>query len=150
MVLGYAGIYLCRSNLSVTLPLIIDDLKARGIDPDAATVRLGWVITLGTLGYALGKFAAGGLVDLLGGRRNYLIGMAGAVACTLLFAMGGSLPVFTLVWFAQPADPVAGLAGHDQDHLAMVLVFAIRHGDGRDQPELPVRRHGRAGLHGLR
>ena len=101
MVLGYAGFYLCRSNLSVTLPLIIDDLAVRGIARDSAKVWLGWVITLGTLGYALGKFFAGGLVDLLGGRRNYLISMAGAVACTALFAMGGSLPVFTLAWFAN-------------------------------------------------
>jgi sugar phosphate permease len=101
MVLGYSGFYLCRSNLSVTLPLIIDDLAARGIKPDSATVRLGWVITIGTLGYSLGKFFAGGLVDLLGGRRNYLISMAGAIACTLLFAMGGSLPFFSLVWFAN-------------------------------------------------
>ena len=101
MVLGYSGFYLCRSNLSVTLPLIIDDLSARGISADLATVRLGWVITIGTLGYSLGKFFAGGLVDLLGGRRNYLISMAGAIACTMLFAMGGTLPFFSLVWFAN-------------------------------------------------
>jgi sugar phosphate permease len=101
MVLGYAGFYLCRSNLSVTLLMIRDDLAARGTDPDAATVRLGWVISLGTLGYALGKFFAGGLVDLLGGRRNYLISMAGAIGCTMLFAMGGTLSFFTFVWFAN-------------------------------------------------
>jgi OPA family glycerol-3-phosphate transporter-like MFS transporter len=101
MVLGYAGYYLCRSNLSVTVPLIIEDLAARGIDPDAAKLRLGSIISLGTLGYAVGKFFAGGLVDVLGGRRNYLIGMGGAVACTALFALGGSLPVFTLAWFAN-------------------------------------------------
>jgi sugar phosphate permease len=101
MVLGYSGFYLCRSNLSVTLPLIIDDLAARGVARGSAKVWLGWVITLGTLGYALGKFVAGGLVDLLGGRRNYLFSMAGAVACTGLFALGGSLPVFTLAWFAN-------------------------------------------------
>ena len=40
-------------------------------------------------------------MDLLGGRRNYLISMAGAIACTMLFAMGGSLPFFTLAWFAN-------------------------------------------------
>ncbi len=101
MVLGYSGFYLCRSNLSVTLPLIIDDLAVRGIERNSAKVWLGWVITLGTLGYALGKFFAGGLVNLLGGRRNYLISMAGAIACTMLFAMGGSLPVFTLAWSAN-------------------------------------------------
>ena len=56
---------------------------------------------MGTFGYAIGKFATGSLVDLLGGRRNYLIGMAGAVICTGLFALGGTVPVLTLVWFGN-------------------------------------------------
>jgi sugar phosphate permease len=63
-----------------------------------AKERPGWAVVLGTVGYAVGKFAVGSLVDLLGGRRNYLIGMAGAVACTILFALGRSIPVFTFVW----------------------------------------------------
>ena len=101
MVVGYAGFYLCRSDLSATMPLIIEDLARRGMDPGLATWWLGVALTLGTLGYALGKFAAGSLTDLLGGRRNYLIGMAGAVACTFVLAMGGPLPVFTMAWFAN-------------------------------------------------
>jgi sugar phosphate permease len=103
MVLGYAGYYLCRSNLSVSLLAIAEELTARGLAPNVSEAkdRLGWAVSLGTVGYALGKFAAGSLVDLLGGRRNYLIGMAGAVVCTMLFTLGGSIPVFTLVWFAN-------------------------------------------------
>ncbi|HKI20603.1 MAG TPA: MFS transporter [Isosphaeraceae bacterium] len=103
MVLGYAGYYLCRSNLSVSLLAIAEELTARGLAPNVseAKERLGWAVSLGTVGYAVGKFAAGSLVDLLGGRRNYLIGMAGAVVCTMLFALGGSIPIFTLVWFAN-------------------------------------------------
>ena len=101
MVVGYAGYYLCRSNLSATMPLITEDLVARGMDPGEVKDRLGWAVSLGTIGYALGKFAAGSLTDLLGGRRNYLIGMAGAVACTVLIPLGGSLPVFTLIWFTN-------------------------------------------------
>jgi sugar phosphate permease len=103
MVLGYAGYYLCRSNLAVMLLSIAEELTARGLTPSKAVAKegLGWAVSLGTVGYAVGKFAAGSLVDLLGGRRNYLIGMAGAVVCTILFALGGSIPVFTLVWFAN-------------------------------------------------
>ena len=101
MVVGYAGYYLCRSNLSATMPLITKDLVGQGLD--AAMVRswLGWAVSLGTIGYAIGKFAAGSLTDLLGGRRNYLGGMAGAVVCTMLFAIGGSLPLLSLTWFAN-------------------------------------------------
>jgi OPA family glycerol-3-phosphate transporter-like MFS transporter len=101
MVVGYAGYYLCRSNLSATMPSITEDLVARGMDPGDVKDRLGWAVSLGTIGYALGKFAAGSMTDLLGGRRNYLIGMAGAVACTMLIPLGGSLPIFTLIWFSN-------------------------------------------------
>jgi sugar phosphate permease len=101
MVVGYAGYYLCRSNLSATMPLIEEDWVARGMRPGDVNDRLGWAVSLGTIGYALGKFGAGSLTDLLGGRRNYLIGMAGAVVCTLLLPLGGSLPLFTLVWFTN-------------------------------------------------
>ena len=101
MVTGYAGFYLCRSDLPATMPLIIDDLARRGINPSRATSWLGWAMSLGTIAYALGKFAAGSLTDLLGGRRNYLLGMAGAVFCTIVLALGGPLPVFTLAWFGN-------------------------------------------------
>jgi OPA family glycerol-3-phosphate transporter-like MFS transporter len=103
MLVGYAGYYLCRSNLSVMLLSIAEELTARGARDSIADAKdsLGWALSLGTVGYAIGKFAAGSLVDLLGGRRNYLIGMAGAVVCTVLFALGSSIPFFTLVWFAN-------------------------------------------------
>ncbi len=101
LVFGYAGYYLCRSNLSVSLLSIAEELKAGGLAPSVSDAKdqLGWAVSLGTLGYAIGKFAAGSVVDLLGGRRNYLLGMAGAVACTFLFTLGGSVPVFTATWF---------------------------------------------------
>jgi sugar phosphate permease len=101
MVVGYAGYYLCRSNLSATMPLITKDLAGQGFDSAMVRSWLGWAVSLGTIGYAIGKFAAGSLTDLLGGRRNYLAGMAGAVVCTVLFAIGGSLPLLSLAWFAN-------------------------------------------------
>ena len=36
LVAGYAGYYLCRSNLSVTLPLIIQELAHKGLGANAA------------------------------------------------------------------------------------------------------------------
>jgi OPA family glycerol-3-phosphate transporter-like MFS transporter len=98
LVVGYAGYYLCRSNLSVVMPLLITDLGSQGIAPADARVRLGTLVSLGTLAYSLGKFASGTTADFLGGRRNFLGGMAGAVLCTLLFAASGTLPLFTLAW----------------------------------------------------
>src|SRR5262249_61854647 len=77
LVFGYAGYYLCRSNFSVTLPLIIDDLVARGWDPNGAKIRLGALASIGVFAYAVGKFLSGGVADLLGGRRAVLVGTGG-------------------------------------------------------------------------
>jgi sugar phosphate permease len=98
LVFGYAGYYLCRSNFSVTMPLIIDDLAARGWDANRAKVGLGALASIGVFAYAIGKFLSGGLADFLGGRRAFLVGTAGAISCTALFALGGGFPVFTLAW----------------------------------------------------
>ncbi len=98
---GYAGFYLCRSNLSVAIPSIIAELGASGVSPDHARRALGLIVSIGTLGYALGKFAAGGIVDLLGGRRVYLLSMAGTIVCTFLFTLAGTIPLFSIAWFTN-------------------------------------------------
>ena len=44
--MGYAGYYLCRSDFSVSLPLIIDELAAHGLTPAQAQTRLGAISSL--------------------------------------------------------------------------------------------------------
>src|SRR5688572_31294608 len=63
-----------------------------------AKVQLGTVASIGVLAYAIGKFLSGGLADWLGGRRTFLMGTAGAICFTGLFAMGGGIPLFTFAW----------------------------------------------------
>jgi len=111
MVVGYAGYYLCRSDFSVTLPLIIKELAVGGLDPADAKIRLGAVASLATLAYAFGKFVSGGLADFRGGRHNFLAGMAGSVLCTVMFALGGSLPVFTIAWMGNRLVQSMGWVG---------------------------------------
>ena len=108
---GYAGYYLCRSDLSVTLPQIIDELVAKGVSPETARIHLGQVASWGVLAYAIGKFLLGGTADLLGGKRNFLAGMGGAVVFTFLFGMGGGLPIFTLAWIGNRTVQAVGWAG---------------------------------------
>lgn len=103
MVAGYTGCYLCRSNYSVTFNLMTDSLVERGYEPADARMWLGTIATCGTLAYALGKFVAGSLADFLGGRRNVLGGMLGSVLFTILFALGGSVPMFSLAWIGNRA-----------------------------------------------
>lgn len=42
-----------------------------------------------------------GLGDFWGGRISFLIGLAGATACTLLFTLGTSLSLFAIAWFGN-------------------------------------------------
>ena len=109
--LGYAGYYLCRSDLSVGMPLLIAELAKHGITADAAKVQMGWVASLGVLAYAIGKFPSGWLADAWGGRRNFLSGMGGSILLTLAFSLAGGIPLFTLVWMANRAVQSMGWAG---------------------------------------
>jgi sugar phosphate permease len=111
LVLGYAGYYLCRSDYSVALPLIIAEMGARGIPASVATVRMGSIASLGVLAYACGKFPSGGVADFLGGKRNFLLGMSGSVVFTILFAVAGGLPLFTLAWMGNRLVQSMGWVG---------------------------------------
>jgi sugar phosphate permease len=96
---GYGSLYFCRSDLAVATPLLARELARHGLSYDAALVRIGAITSLGILAYALGKPLIGGLGDYWGGRINFLLGLAGATLCTLLFALSGALPIFTMAWF---------------------------------------------------
>jgi len=111
LALGYAGYYFCRSDLSVVLPLLIKDLGTHGIPANVAQVRLGFIASAGVLAYALGKFVSGSLADIFGGRNNFLAGMAGAVLFTILFALGGGFPIFTVAWIGNRILQSTGWVG---------------------------------------
>jgi sugar phosphate permease len=111
LVLGYGGYYLCRSDYSVALPLIIAELGSKGIPAGAATIRMGSIASLGVLAYAFGKFPSGGAADFLGGKRNFLLGMSGSVVFTIMFALAGGFPIFTLAWIGNRLVQSMGWAG---------------------------------------
>jgi sugar phosphate permease len=111
LALGYSGYYFCRSDFSVALPLMKQDLAAHGIPINVATVRLGSIASAGVLAYALGKFVSGSLADLFGGKRNFIAGMAGSILFTLLLALGGGFPIFTLAWVGNRLFQSAGWVG---------------------------------------
>lgn len=93
------------------MPLLIRELAAHGSPPSVAKVQLGGIASLGVLAYALGKVPSGWLADSHGGRRNFLFGMGGAILFTVLFALGGGLPIFTLAWIGNRFVQSLGWAG---------------------------------------
>jgi OPA family glycerol-3-phosphate transporter-like MFS transporter len=111
LVTGYSGYYLCRSNLSVSMPLIVQDMASPARPPEAVRVWLGSVASLGVLAYALGKIPSGRLADRFGGRGNFLGGMAGAIAATAWFAAAGTTPMLTAAWIANRLVQTLGWVG---------------------------------------
>jgi sugar phosphate permease len=108
---GYSAYYFCRADFSVSMPLLVAELGRHGVGHDEAITRLGAVYAVGVLAYALGKMFLCGLGDVWGGRRSFLIGLGGAVAFTLLFSIGGGLPVFTIAWIGNRLTQSIGWAG---------------------------------------
>jgi OPA family glycerol-3-phosphate transporter-like MFS transporter len=108
---GYAACYYCRADLSVATPLLADELGRHGFSHGEALIRIGTLSSLGVGAYAFGKLFLTGLGDYWGGRRNFLIGVGGAAAFTLLFAAGGSFPLFTVAWLGNRLTQSVGWAG---------------------------------------
>ena len=105
LVAGYIGVYLCRKNFAVAVPLIAHDL---GVNRAEVGAIAGW----STLAYAMGKFLFGPVIDRLGGRPCFLIsllgvagfGLAGAFAPGLLglgLAYGANRFSGSLAWGAM-------------------------------------------------
>ena len=108
---GYGALYFCRADLSVATPLLIEELGRHGVSHAVAIIRMGSIASLGVLAYALGKLFLTGLGDFWGGRINFLIGLGGATAFTLMFASGLSLPLFSIAWIGNRLTQSLSWAG---------------------------------------
>ncbi len=111
MVVGYTGYYACRSNFSVALPLLVDELSSQGWSASAARTRLGEIASLGVLAYALGKFVSGTWTDVVGGRRAFFAGMALSCGFTVAFAASATVPLFTVAWIGNRLVQSSGWVG---------------------------------------
>lgn len=106
LVVGYAAFYLCRSNLSVATPLIIEAYGRQGVTKET----IGGIASIGVLFYAFGKFLNGSMADRFGGRPLFLLGLGGAIAMTALIGAGG-MPVFTIAWCVNRLVQSSGWPG---------------------------------------
>lgn len=91
MLIGYVGYYLCRGNLSAAFPLLEQEFGY-------SNTQLGLIASLSEMAYAAGKFINGPMADRVGGRRIFLVGMAGAIFFNIIFALSSSLAAFIVVW----------------------------------------------------
>lgn len=91
---GYSGYYLCRSNLAIAAPLIIQEYAPVGVNK----VVMGQIAALGVVFYAVGKVINGVLGDFIGGKKVFMLGMLGSILATILFGFGKGVLFFGAVW----------------------------------------------------
>jgi len=101
LIVGYIGIYLCRKNLSVAIPLMQADL---GISRQ----ELGRVASISTMAYALGKLVFGPIIDRTGGRLCFLVSLAMVALFGGAGAFAAHLPLFTLCYSGNRFCGAAG------------------------------------------
>lgn len=103
--LVYAGFYLCRKNMSVVMPLLMEDLGY-------TEVQLGWTIFGYSFIYMLGQFANGMLSDRFGPRLILGIGLLMSVATNLVMGVAASsLVLFGLLHMANGYGQSTGWSG---------------------------------------
>jgi len=100
LVLGYIGVYLCRKNLSVAIPILQEEFNATRSD-------LGKIASYSTIAYAIGKFCFGPLVDRIGGR----VGFLASLLLVAIFGVVGSLaPTLGVLGLCYSLNRFAGSA----------------------------------------
>jgi sugar phosphate permease len=102
--MAYAGFYLCRKNLSVTMPLLSADLGYSNLQ--LANIFFGY-----SLLYALGQFAFGVLADRFGSRLVVSLGLLVAVLSNLLMGFATSLVILTALACLNGTGQSAGWPG---------------------------------------
>lgn len=105
LLIGYAGYYLCRQNLSAA---ILPMEKELGV----TAAQFGWISSIGTAAYALGKVFTGSLADHHGsGKRVFYVGLIGSAVACWLFGLGSGLAAFALFWAINRAFQSMGWGG---------------------------------------
>ena len=102
--LAYAGFYLCRKNLSVTMPILSAELGYSNLQ--LANIFFGY-----SLLYALGQFGFGLLADRFGSRMIVALGLLVAVVSNLLMGFLPSLMALTALACVNGAGQSAGWPG---------------------------------------
>ena len=101
---GYIGYYLTRKNITIA----VIDMKRLGL---MTQPQIGYLFSLGTLFYALGKFSNGFIADLIGGKRMFCWGMCGSILASTAFASCSSYGGFLVFWAINSYFLSMGWAG---------------------------------------
>jgi len=89
---AYASFYLCRVNISIAIPGILEEYNI-------TKTAMGVVLTALFFAYAIGQFINGQLGDKFGARRLLTFGAIVSAILNLIFAiLPGIVSLMALVW----------------------------------------------------
>ncbi|PIR16774.1 MAG: MFS transporter family glucose-6-phosphate receptor UhpC [Deltaproteobacteria bacterium CG11_big_fil_rev_8_21_14_0_20_49_13] len=91
MMIGYAGFYFVRKNLSIAMPSMLKEL-------DFTKTDLGWVLTGFSIVYGLSKFFSGILADRANPRYFMAIGLILSAIVNVFFGLSNALIFFGICW----------------------------------------------------
>jgi sugar phosphate permease len=100
LVLGYIGLYLCRKNLAVAIPMLQKEFHVN-------RQEIGVVASVSTIAYAVGKFLFGPVIDRLGGRWCFFLSL---LLVAFFGASGGLATSITMLVGLYSANRLAGSA----------------------------------------
>ncbi len=101
LMLGYIGIYLCRKNLSVAVPMI---QKSFGVNK----AQTGLIASTATLAYMFGKIVFGPIIDKVGGKLSFIVAMLGVAVFGGLGGAAGSVGMLTVCYTSNRFFGAAG------------------------------------------
>ena len=90
-IITYSTFYLCRVNLSVAMPGIMEEFSL-------TKTEIGSVLTALFMAYAIGQFINGQLGDRFGARRVVTIGIIASASLNIAFGFSNGLLMMILIW----------------------------------------------------
>lgn len=125
IILGYIGVYLCRKNFSVAVPLLQTSFSA-------SKAQVGAIDSYATMAYVAGKLFWGpNLVDRFGGKVCFLVVLFGVALFGGVSAFALSLPMLGACYMANRFFGAGGWAGmvklvpdwFPARHMALAMAF---------------------------
>lgn len=105
IIFGYGTYYLCRQNFSMIMPAFMEEFGY-------SKTQLGWILTIASIVYGVGKFINGYFSDKSDARYFMVIGLVGSSIATFILGFADSLyflAVFLILnhWFQSMGWPPA-------------------------------------------
>jgi phosphoglycerate transporter family protein len=91
LILGYATFYIVRQNFTVAAPEMLRDFGY-------SRSEIGWVFSVFSIIYGVGKFISGAICDRSDARYFMSIGLIGSAICALCVGFSNSIFVFALLY----------------------------------------------------